>query len=70
MYSETVEYISGSRGNIFSKGGGKGSGKGFGMRGGLFEIAQTGMLGTLKDVERTELYTFIDVLEWKREQSK
>jgi len=40
------------------------------MRGGLIEIAQTGILGTLNEVEQTNLYKFIEVLEWKREQSK
>lgn len=40
------------------------------MRGGIIEAAQSGILGTLKEVEQTNLYTFIEVLEWKREQSK
>ena len=38
------------------------------MRGGMYEAAQTGILGTLKEVERVNLYTWLDTLDWIREQ--
>jgi hypothetical protein len=40
------------------------------MRAGLMEVAQTGILGTLENVEQTDLYKWIEVLEWIREQNE
>ena len=40
------------------------------MRSGIIEVAQTGILGTLKEVEQTNLYTWIEILEWLREQNE
>jgi hypothetical protein len=64
--------LSETRKHIYKSTRSKATGKGlnFGMRGGLLEVAQSGILGTLKEVERTKLYTWIETLEWMREQAQ
>ena len=42
----------------------------FGWRGMLYEVAQDGGYGTVKDVERLNLYEFINYLSYLRAQNR
>jgi len=71
LHDKIIRYISETTNHIYksSKRSSKKTG-GFGMRSGIIEVAQTGILGTLKEVEQTNLYTWIEILEWLREQNE
>ena len=40
----------------------------FGMRGLIYEVALTGIIGKIKDVEDTNMWDFFDVLGFLRSQ--
>ncbi len=64
--------------NVFSKGAGTGKSgdynksglSNFGWRGTIYEVAQSGGLGTVKQVEQVNLYDFMSYLSYQKAQSK